>query len=80
MTTLKHGAGGYDTVGLSDSPNVLQTKEKALILLSALNGAQRRNRTADTGIFSPLLYQLSYLGEHGKYFNGLFVKSQEVFL
>ena len=24
--------------------------------------AQGRNRTADTGIFSPLLYQLSYLG------------------
>ena len=27
-----------------------------------LNGAQRRNRTTDTGIFSPLLYRLSYLG------------------
>jgi hypothetical protein len=26
-------------------------------------GAQGRNRTADTRIFSPLLYQLSYLGE-----------------
>ena len=26
-------------------------------------GAQGRNRTAHTGIFSPLLYQLSYLGE-----------------
>jgi hypothetical protein len=26
------------------------------------DGAQGRNRTADTGIFSPLLYQLSYLG------------------
>ena len=24
-------------------------------------GGQRRNRTADTGIFNPLLYQLSYL-------------------
>ena len=24
-------------------------------------GAQRRNRTADTGIFNPLLYRLSYL-------------------
>ncbi len=30
---------------------------------SELNdGAQRRNRTADTGIFNPLLYRLSYLG------------------
>ena len=26
------------------------------------NGAQSRNRTSDTGIFSPLLYQLSYRG------------------
>ncbi len=28
------------------------------------NGAEGRNRTADTGIFSPLLYRLSYLGTH----------------
>ena len=28
-----------------------------------LLGAQRRNRTTDTGIFSPLLYRLSYLGK-----------------
>lgn len=27
----------------------------------AVNGGQRRDRTADTRIFSPLLYQLSYL-------------------
>ena len=26
-------------------------------------GAQGRNRTSDTRIFSPLLYQLSYLGK-----------------
>ena len=26
-------------------------------------GAQSRNRTNDTGIFSPLLYRLSYLGK-----------------
>ena len=26
------------------------------------NGAQGQNRTADTGIFNPLLYRLSYLG------------------
>ena len=25
------------------------------------NGGENRNRTDDTGIFSPLLYQLSYL-------------------
>ncbi len=27
-----------------------------------LNGARRRNRTTDTGIFNPLLYRLSYPG------------------
>ncbi len=27
-----------------------------------ISGAQGRNRTADTGIFNPLLYRLSYLG------------------
>ncbi len=34
------------------------------------NGAQIRNRTKDTGIFSPLLYLLSYLGiPHIQLFN-----------
>ena len=33
-----------------------------LFLMDAMNGAQRRIRTTDTRIFSPLLYQLSYLG------------------
>ncbi len=32
-----------------------------LIILS-VSGAETQNRTADTGIFSPLLYRLSYLG------------------
>ena len=31
--------------------------------MRSLFGAQRQNRTADTGIFSPLLYRLSYLGK-----------------
>jgi hypothetical protein len=31
------------------------------------DGAQRRNRTTDTGIFNPLLYRLSYLGLSGAY-------------
>ena len=30
-----------------------------------LFGASGRNRTIDTGIFSPLLYQLSYRGIYG---------------
>ncbi len=29
--------------------------------VSDLNGGQGRNRTTDTRIFNPLLYQLSYL-------------------
>ena len=29
---------------------------------SGIRGAQTRNRTTDTRIFNPLLYQLSYLG------------------
>ena len=29
-------------------------------------GASGRNRTSDTRIFSPLLYQLSYRGKHMK--------------
>ena len=31
------------------------------------NGAQGRNRTTDTRIFNPLLYQLSYLGILGRH-------------
>lgn len=32
-------------------------------LLGLLTGASDRNRTNDTGIFSPLLYRLSYKGK-----------------
>ncbi len=31
-------------------------------IFKAYHGAQGRNRTVDTRIFSPLLYRLSYLG------------------
>ena len=31
-------------------------------MCTATKNAQNRNRTSDTWIFSPLLYQLSYLG------------------
>ena len=34
-----------------------------------VSGAQGRNRTTDTGIFNPLLYQLSYLGAGRRVFN-----------
>ena len=33
----------------------------ALDSMGQLDGGQRWNRTTDTGIFSPLLYRLSYL-------------------
>ena len=33
--------------------------------LTFRRGASDRNRTNDTGIFSPLLYQLSYRGNNG---------------
>ena len=33
-------------------------------LLGLLTGASDRNRTNDTGIFSPLLYRLSYRGKN----------------
>ena len=42
-------------------------------------GAQRQNRTADTGIFNPLLYQLSYLGKVAGWRRGR-IKTAEVAL
>jgi hypothetical protein len=39
-----------------------QNSKDILLILSFKNGAQSRNRTSDTRIFNPLLYQLSYLG------------------
>ena len=43
---------------------------------SIFYGAQRRNRTADTRIFNPLLYRLSYLGkEPTLYFGSLFLST-----
>jgi hypothetical protein len=40
----------------------LEPASKIPIDVKWINGAQGRNRTTDTRIFSPLLYQLSYLG------------------
>ena len=36
--------------------------KKSAVQALVLDGAQGRNRTTDTRIFNPLLYQLSYLG------------------
>ena len=52
--------------GANDTPGIqsLYTITKKPRKCGALDdGAQGRNRTADTGIFNPLLYQLSYLGK-----------------
>ena len=37
-------------------------KVQKYLSMRKLSGAQGRNRTSDTRIFNPLLYQLSYLG------------------
>jgi integrase len=44
-----------------DPPDATRSGEK-VPRKKAKSGAQRQNRTADTRIFNPLLYQLSYLG------------------
>ena len=41
---------------------MLQLSVKSLTFILFLGGAQGRNRTTDTVIFSHVLYQLSYLG------------------
>jgi hypothetical protein len=41
---------------------ILEGASREILRKSEGYGAQRRNRTTDTGIFNPLLYQLSYLG------------------
>ena len=58
QTSCKSGAG--------PKPRGLQPTDR-----DSRNGAQGRNRTTDTRIFSPLLYQLSYLGSGAKMTDGL---------
>ena len=55
--------GGDDQIrtGDGDFADLCLTAWRRRLIL--INGAQRRNRTTDTGIFSPLLYRLSYLGK-----------------
>ena len=45
------------------SQAIKNPKDTLFLEVSRYFGAQRRNRTADTGIFNPLLYRLSYLGK-----------------
>ncbi len=59
------GAGSARARGTNKGRRKAIRAESERILASVsfvFYGAQGRNRTTDTGIFSPLLYQLSYLG------------------
>ena len=48
-----------------NNPTAEQTRRRYSIKQGNEDGGQGRNRTADTGIFSPLLYRLSYLAPKG---------------
>ena len=47
---------------LNPQPADYKSAALPIELHQRINGASERNRTTDTGIFSPLLYQLSYRG------------------
>src|SRR6516165_3114568 len=47
---------------LGKTPEPIMRARQKIFALSVENGAQGRNRTTDTAIFSRMLYQLSYLG------------------
>ena len=49
-------------LGFSQKHNPAQKKTPRL--MDVLFCAETQNRTADTAIFSRMLYQLSYLGQH----------------
>ena len=58
----------FSTIGAEDEARTryLHLGKVALYQMSySRNGASDRNRTNDTGIFSPLLYRLSYRGKNG---------------
>lgn len=74
MARLKPSSEAAVTFPPTDSPvpvgkkrgaNALKNNEEA-----KLNGAQGRDRTTDTAIFSRMLYQLSYLGAAPKHVQG----------
>ena len=54
--------GQWDNkTGLKLSHTVMNGYNDNCLILQGFSGGQGRNRTTDTRIFSPLLYQLSYL-------------------
>ena len=58
--------GGRDKPGYDNremmSATLSGAKTGTAVMCERMNGAQGRNRTTDTAIFSRMLYQLSYLG------------------
>ena len=54
--TTRQTTGCHARVSVGASPSHLVSRSPHVII-----GGQGRNRTTDTRIFSPLLYQLSYL-------------------
>ena len=63
LSTDSPGSHGMDFAGNS---SVFVTSLDAAGFHWILDGGQGRNRTIDTRIFSPLLYQLSYLAAGGE--------------
>ena len=65
--------------------NLVKNEDRLVVLNDAaysavdLDGGQGRNRTADTRIFSPLLYRLSYPTTGTRYYTVLRQISQGVF-
>ncbi len=63
------------------NPNKLLIRfknETKCVVMRIVNGAQGQNRTADTVIFSHVLYQLSYLGagpDYGAHVGARFIES-----
>ena len=54
---------GHNLVRFFTSVNQIKEKSPGKVFPELFfTGAEGQNRTADTGIFSPLLYRLSYLG------------------
>ena len=49
-----------------NSPEIKKGLQLFWLQPLSYSGAETRNRTRDTRIFSPLLYQLSYLGRKGE--------------
>jgi hypothetical protein len=64
VTEYKKGWTGAEQIGIFKKPKEKGATKHMVNPFFSLRsyGAEGQNRTADTGIFSPLLYRLSYLG------------------